>query len=176
MKTAEIQVLTGLSDTLPASTDPNYQCAALCLMLRKTLEELDTQAFTFNAVESTDFSSFKTSLTNWLDDAYDRETEIIQDGVSEITANLPDILAIGAAYVSGGASEAIGCLINIALGRLLGGDSGAIAAYEAKENSVDLTDMIAKLEEIREQIEHILTEFSINTYNDPEGQSWTVGI
>lgn len=175
MKTADIQILSSLSDTLPDPSDSNYQAAALCLMLRKTLEELDTQGFSFNAIETTDLSTFNTSMSDFLSNANDRFDDWLQGEVSTVVANLPDVLSIGAAYVSGGASEVGGLILQRVLGMLFHTEDSR-AQYEGAHKDLDLDDLIAKLEEIREQIEHILTEFSINTYNDPEGQSWVVGI
>ncbi|MGW8324242.1 MAG: hypothetical protein ACWGNI_00970 [Desulfobacterales bacterium] len=175
MISVDIQTVAGAVDTLPASTDPNYQTAVLSLMIRKTFEAMETAGLDITRPEISDFSPFKSSLSTYLQNAYDRETEIITDGVSSISANIPDILSIGAAYVSGGASEAIGCVLNIMIGKMLGGDSGAQGDHRTGDPQ-DLTSLINKLEEIREQISTILTEFNINTYNDPQGQSWSVGL
>lgn len=176
MLSTNFYIVSGAVDDLPASSDPNYQNAVLCLMLRKTLEGMDTEGFDITRPEISDFTTYRASLTSWLDDAYDREAEIIRTGTSEIVANLPDILTIGAAYISGGASAAIGCVIEIMLKRLLGGDSGAVAANEGQTAEVDFTELIAKLEELREQMAAILTEFNINILRDEEEATFSVGF
>jgi len=127
MKEAEIYVLATAEDDLPAKTHALYQSAVTSLVIRKTLENIEDAGIKVTAVENSDFTSYRTALSTYVSNAHDRETEIIQDGVSSIAANLPDILSIGAAFASGGASAAGACVLNIMLGKLLGGDSGAIA-------------------------------------------------
>jgi len=174
MKSADIQILSSLSDTLPDSSDSNYQAAALCLMLRKTLEELDTQGFNFNAVEVSDFSTFNTSMDTFLANANTRFDEWLQGQVASVSANLPDVLAIGAAYVSGGASEVGGLILQRVLGMLFHQEDSR-AEHEGAHANIDTTALEEKLDEVRDAILQALNEFHINIYDDPNMQSWTVG-
>lgn len=175
MKTADIYVVSGATDTLPADSDPMYQSAVLSLVLRKTLENMNTVDIAVTQPEVSDFSTFKSDLSTYLSDAYDRETEIINNGVSSIVANLPDVLSIGAAFVSGGATEAGACILNIVLGKLLGGDSGARGDYRGGETAPDMTEVVEKLEEVRAQIAKIFNEWTINILYDQESGTFMIG-
>ena len=175
MITAQIIDQGTIDTTLPSTSDPLYQLAALSLFYRQQFAALRTAGFQYARPEVSDFTSFKSDLSTYLSNAYDRETEIIQDGIATTTANLPDVLSIGAAFVSGGATEAAACILNILLGKLLGGDSGAEGQYKIGEASPDMTDVVTALEEIRDNIETILNEFNINLYSNEYEQSWSVG-
>jgi predicted TIM-barrel enzyme len=164
-----------INTTLPATSDPMYQVASLALFYKQQFAALRTAGFQFARPEVTDFTTFKNGLSTYLSDAYDRETEIIQDGVATTVATLPDILAIGSAFVSGGATEAGACILNIILGKLLGGDSGAHGDYENAQASPDMSEIVTKLEEITAAIELILTEFNINVFQDEESQTYSMG-
>jgi len=162
-----------IDTTLPATSDPSYQSAALCLTIRQQLAALRTAGFEFQKAQIADVTTYRTSLNDWLEDAQQREDEIIQNGVTEVVANLPDVLAIGSALLSGGADAVVGVVLNMVLERLFGGAQAALGSHG--EADISMTEVVDKLEEIREQMEAILTEFNINLYNDPEGQSWHVG-
>jgi len=164
-----------IDTTLPDTTDPMYQVASLALFYKQQFAALRTAGFQFAKPEVSDFTSFKANLSTYLSDAYDRETEIIQDGVATTVANLPDVLSIGAAFVSGGATEAAACILNIILGKLLGGDSGAHGDYENAQASTDMTEVVSALEDIKNQIEATLNEFNINVYSDEYDSSVKYG-
>jgi hypothetical protein len=151
MLSAEIITIAGASDDLPATTDPAYQMAVLSLMIRKNLENLDTEGFEYTKPEVSDFTGFKSELSTYLQNAYDRETEILQNGFATTIATLPDVLSIGAAFASGGATEAGACILNIVLGKLLGGDSGAMAGYEGKD--IDSSEIVTELQNIQAELE-----------------------
>lgn len=175
MITADIIDQGTINTTLPSPGDPTYQVESLALFYRQQWAALRTAGFNFARPQTSDFSTFQTGLETYLEDAYDRETEIINDGVATTVAALPDILAIGSAFVSGGASAVGAILLEIILGKLIGGDSGARAGYRAGEVSPDMTEVVDALEEIRDMIETILTEFNINLYSGEYEQSWSVG-
>ena len=166
MITADIIDQGAIDTTLPPTSDPLYQLAALSLFYRQQWAALRTAGFNFARPEVSDFSTFNNELSTYLDNAHDRETEIIQTGASAISANLPDILSIGAAFASGGASAAAACVVNTALGKLLGGDSGAIGDYEVSQASPDMTEVVDKLEELRQAVNQVLSTFNINLLSD----------
>ena len=182
MKTSLIQVIGGLSDDLPASTDPAYQNAALCLMLRKQLENLEANGFSFNAVETTDFTTFNTDMNTFLANANQRFDEWLQGQVATVAANLPDVLSIGAAYVSGGATEVGGLILQRVLGHLFH-QTDSYAEHEGVRTDIDteelenkITEVVNKLEEVRVQIATILTEFNINIVKSDEEATFSVGF
>jgi hypothetical protein len=175
MITANIIDQGTIDTTLPATSDPMYQVASLALFYKQQFAALRTAGFTFARPETTDFTTFKNGLATYLSNAYDRETEIIQDGVATTVATLPDVLSIGAAFTSGGASAAAACILNIVLGKLIGGDSGAQGDYEKAQASPDMSEVVTALEEIRDNIELILTEFNINVFRDEESQTYSMG-
>lgn len=164
-----------INTTLPDPGDPTYQTESLCLFLKQQFAALRTEGFKFQKAQIADLSSWETDLEDWLSDAQDREDQILQQGYSSIVATLPDVLAIGSAYMSGGADAVLGCLVNIILERTFGGSQAATGSYNQAANTPNFNDLIDKLEEIRVQIDTILTEFNINLYEDPTGASWTVG-
>lgn len=164
-----------IDTTLPSTSDPMYQIASLALFYKQQFASLRAAGFQFAKPEVSDFTSFKNSLSTYLSDAYDRETEIIQNGVATTVATLPDVLSIGAAFVSGGATEASACILNIILGKLLGGDSGAHGDYEQAQANPDMSEIVTALEEIKGQIEATLNEFNINLYSDAEDSSVKYG-
>lgn len=196
MLEALLPVIGTLNETLPDTSDSMYQSAALALTLHKIIKNLSDEGFTFRAPEVSDFTTYRASLSDYLDAAYERETEIIQQGFSNVIANLPDVLTIGAAFASGGASAAGACILEIILGKLLGGDSGAQGEYASK--SIDMSEVVSALEaidmrlanlessgkpiaeigeEVKEAIYSVLTEFNIHIVkSDDEEATFSVGF
>lgn len=166
-----------INTTLPDPGDPTYQSEALCLFLRQQFAALRTASFQFEKAQVSDITSFQTSLSTWLANQQAREDEILADGVATTVATLPDILAIGAAYMSGGATAAIGCIVNMVMKKMFGGDQGATGSYNQAQasGSVDFDEIIAKLEEIRGQIEQVFTDYNVNIINSREDAFFSLG-
>ena len=128
MLTSDIITLSGLSDTLPTPGDPTYQTECLSLMLRKTLEALDTNSFGFERAESSDFTSYSNGMKDFIDDMNEREDEILLNGVSSIVATLPDVLPIIGAVLSGGTAAVPSILLNGLVSQLFRSRNSAITA------------------------------------------------
>lgn len=169
-----------LVETTPAASPydsayPTENTERLSYYILQQWEALRIAGLKFTKPETSDFSGFKASLSDYLSLAYQRETEIIQQGFSNIVANIPDILSIGAAYASGGATEAIGCILNIAIGKMLGGDSGAQGDYEQSQLEIDMAEVVEKLEALETAIHTIMNEYTINIHSDKEDVSFRGG-
>lgn len=137
-----------INTTLPDPSDPMYQPASLCLFLKQTFASMRSAGLHVQKAQIADLTSYQSSLGTWLTNAQAREDEILTEGASEVVANLPDVLAIGAAYMSGGATAAIGCIQSIVLKRLFGGDQAALAGYQqAGASEIDLSEIVEKLDE-----------------------------
>ncbi len=204
MKQSDIQTIAGALDTLPVDSDPMYQPAVLALMIRKNLEALDTQGFNFKLAETTDLTSFNNDMTTYLANANTRFDEWLQGQVATVAANLPDVLAVGEAMLSGGGSAVGALVLNRVLGMAFHREDSR-AQHEGAHTNVDSAAIVTALENIetilttfadrhestggnsiadmldttlqaiRDEIMQVLNEFNINIYSDPENAQWSVG-
>jgi len=157
--------------TLPATSDPMYQVAALALFYRQQFAALRTAGFQFASPEISDFTAYNTAADDWLDDANDRFDAWLQGQIATAIGNVPDVLQIGAAFVSGGATEVGAILLTKILNHMF-----HVADSRAQhEGPQDTAAIVAKLEEVRAQIEATLDEFNINIFQEEHEQSWSVG-
>ena len=176
-----------IDTTLPDTSDPMYQPAALCLFLRQTFALMRTAGLNIQKAQVSDLTSYQSSLGTWLAQQQAREDEILVEGASEIAANLPDVLAIGAAYMSGGATAALGCIQSIVMKRLFGGDTSAEASYNQTqaagvdtsgiealmEEFNDMFDKFALIEEQYSRLEAFFNNLTINLKSEEWEQSYT---
>ena len=157
MKTAVIYTNATFSDTIPAPGDPTYQTEVLALMLRKTLENMESAGMVFTAPEAGDFTTFNNEATGFMSDANARMDEILTTGVSSIVANVPDVLSIMAAISSGGGSEVLSILLRAVLAQMWHDRDSSITAAQGEPQysdlSVDLSTLEQELAAIRAELE-----------------------
>ena len=163
-----------IDTTLPATSDPMYQVASLALFYKQQFAALRTAGFQFARPETSDFTAYNTAADDWLDDANARFDAWLQGAVGEVIGNVPDVLSIGAAFVSGGATEVGAILLSKILNHMFHVEDSR-AQYEGARENVDTEAIVDKLEEVREQIEATLNEFNINLYRDAEDSSVKYG-
>ena len=150
MKQADIFVVTGASDTLPATSDPMYQTSVLSLMIRKTLENVEAQGIDIVRTEVADFEAFEFDMNDFIDKSGQRLDDLLTTGVTTVIANLPDVLEIGAAYASGGATAVGGIILNKVIGHMF-----HVADSNAEHGSeIDLSAIEEQLEALNEKLEN----------------------
>lgn len=196
MKTATLPTIGTLETDLPTPGDPTYQQEALALNLHKVLKELSDEGFVVNMTETSDLTAFSNDVADGVDDYMERYEDLLQEGASSVIANIPDVVSIIAALLSGGSEPVLVILLQGVLDVILrhvdhrtdeaNGDPEAIAAIVAELEAINAkiettgTEGIADvlntlLEDIRSQIETTLNEFTINISGDDMSQSWSVG-
>lgn len=74
MRVANIAASTTIDTTLPPTSDPMYQSAALALELRQTLKNLNDNGFVLQQAEASDYvsidnqlDSYLTAMSSWID-------------------------------------------------------------------------------------------------------------
>ena len=165
-----------INTTLPDTDDPNYQQACLSLFFRQQFDALRNDDVEFQFAESTDFSTFNTDLLDGVDDFEERLDEILANGVSSVVAVLPDVTPIIAALLAGGGGAVIPILLKGVMDVMLRHmNSRTTAAQGDFSEGVDSAGIITALEEIKDQMDAVLTEFNINLHDDMEQSSWSVG-
>lgn len=175
MLTALIYDQGTINTTLPSPGDPTYQTEALSLALRKTLQNLFDEGFSFTRAESADFTSFGGDAQDAVDDYMDRYEEILQTGASEVVAALPDVMPIIAALLSGGSAPVLSILAQGVLDTLLRHkDTGVTEAGEEISNA-DMSGVETRLDNIEAALYQVLNEFTINILESSTDQSWSVG-
>ena len=174
MITAEIVDQGTIDTSLPPTTDPLYQVAALSLFYRQMFAALRTAGFSFKRPQTSDLTTFNTNMNDWLDDANARFDAWLQGAVGEVISNVPDVLLVGEALVTGGASAVGSIVLEKMLNHMFHVEDSR-AQYEGAHENVDTAALEAKLEEIRLQMEEILTQFNINIFADEYQQTWSVG-
>ena len=171
MLEASFPTIGTLDETLPATSDPQYQSAALCLSLHKIIKAISDEGFTITKPEASDFSSYSNNVKDYIDKMAQREDEILRNGFSTVVATLPDVLSIMAAISSGGLAEVPSILLNALMSQ----------AFRSRDTLLDVEggdtdqDLIEALNEIRDKIDLVLTEFNINVIGSIEDQAWSVG-
>lgn len=155
-------------------TAENYweEYAAYCYCV--SMWNLSAAGITMTQSEVSDFTAYNTLADTWLDDANDRFDAWLQGAVGEAIGNVPDVLQIGAAFVSGGASEVGVIILSKILNHMFHVEDSR-AQYEGAHENIDMDAIVAKLEEVRAEIETTLSEFNINIFLDEYQQSWSVG-
>ena len=183
MKTAAFPTIGTLDETLPATSDSQYQQAALSLTIHKIVKNLSDEGFEFTKPEATDFTAFNTEVNTFITDMNTRFDEILAQGFSEVVANLPDVLNIMAAISSGGLSEVPAILLNAILGQMFHWRDSSIEAAEGEPLAeLDVSGIVTQLEAIEARlalmetaIQEILTDFNINVFRDEETQTYSFG-
>ena len=166
MKKVELSTLS-LAPVAAAVYDvdkPSENQERLAYNLNTILLALQAQNFEFTAVETSDFATFNTDMNSWLDDANARFDAWLQGAVGEAIGNVPDAIAIGSAFVSGGATE-VGAII---LEKILNHMFHVEDSRAQYEGSQDLTEIADKLEEVVTAIHTIMNEYTINLHTDVE--------
>ena len=176
MKKVELSALS-LAPVAAAIYDvdkPSENQERLAYNLNTILLALQAQNFEFTAVETSDFATFNTDMNSWLDDANARFDAWLQGAIGEAIGNVPDAIAIGSAFVSGGATEVGAIILEKMLNHMFHVEDSR-AQYEGAHENVDTDAIVNKLEEVRAQIEATLNEFNINLYNDADDSSVKYG-
>jgi hypothetical protein len=159
MKTAQLQVPASLDQTLPTPGDPTYQMEALARTIHNTLIELNTENFEFSAAEASDFNTYGNDMKTFIDNMRDREDEILLSGFSSIIANLPDVIPLISAILSGGTAAIPSILLNALIGQLYRSRNSAITAKEGEVLSdLDTGGVEDGLSEIYQELQNIKTE------------------
>lgn len=175
MKTAQFQVPASLDQTLPTPGDATYQTEQLALILNNTIKELDDEGFEFSSAESSDFSTYGNSLKTFIDNMHEREEDILTTGATTVVANLPDVLPIIGAILSGGTAAIPSILLNAVISQLFRSRDTAIEVKggEILPSDVDLTDLVDAVEGIQnthdvieEHVSEILRSFKIPANGD----------
>jgi methionine synthase II (cobalamin-independent) len=175
MRTANFPSIGTLNTTLPDPGDPTYQTEALALTLHQIIKDLSDNGFEFSQVISTDLSTWTTNVQDAVDDYIEKYEDLLQTGASEVTANLPDVLSIMAAVVSGGSDAIIGVLLQGVLDVLMRHKDTRTDHYNGDTAEVDMSEVIDVLEEIRDNIAAVLTEATINVISSREDSFFQVG-
>lgn len=165
MKTASLPDPGTIETDIPEPGEAGYQQECFALYLRQVFKNLYDEGFAFNSVESSDLSSFSGDVADGLDDYIERYEEILLDGASEITANIPDVLPIMAALVSGGSAPVLSILLQGVLDAFLRNRNASITQSEGE--TLDTSELV-------DAIRTVLNEFTINIIGDLESQSWSV--
>lgn len=191
--TADFPTIGTLDETLPATSEPIYQLAALSLTVHKIIKNLSDNNFQFKQAIESDFTTFGTDTQGAIDDHITRYEEFLQGAAASVVADLPDVLPIIGALLSGGSEPVMAILLQGVLDTLLrhkdrrteeyGGDkaevdmSSVVTAIEEVRDKLDDsgTNITERLEEVRQQMDSILNEFTINLHDDAEGASWSAG-
>lgn len=141
MKTATFQVPVSLDQTLPSPGDATYQTEQLALILNNTIKELDDEGFEFATAESSDFSSYGTDLKTFIDNMHEREEDILLTGATTVVANLPDVLPIIGAILSGGTAAIPSILLNAVVSQLFRSRDTSVESFggEIINGDIDLS-------------------------------------
>lgn len=177
MKTANFVSLGALPTFSVSESADNYWEERANYEWSAFVRNLSLAGISVSQAETSDLSTYAGDWQDALDDWGQRLDEILANGFSEVIVNLPDVLPIIGALLSGGAEPVLSILLDGVL-RVLNKqlDSRvAEAGGEIEGGSIDFTEVIEKLEEIRAEIETTLAEFNINMYNEEYQQSWSVG-
>ena len=176
MITVTLPTIGTLETGLPDTTHELYQSAALSYELLRILKAMSDAGMTIRQAESSDFTSFNADTLTGIDDFEERLDEILASGVSSVSAALPDVTSIIAALLSGGSGAVIPILLKGVLDTILRHmNSRTTAAQGDFSEGVDSAGIITALEEIKDQMDAVLTEFNINLHDDMEQSSWSVG-
>lgn len=177
MKNLALRATGTIDTTLPATSDPGYQQAALSLYIRQVCDDLATAGFSFQAAETTDFTTYVSDFNNGMDDFGDRLDEILSTGVSTVVANLPDVAPIIGALLAGGGGAVIPILLNGVADTLLRhmNSRTTSAGGEFVGGDVDTTALETKLDEIEAAILQVLNEININVFRDEDTQTYSSG-
>lgn len=175
MLTAEIYDQGTINTTVPSPGDPTYQTECLSLALRKTLQNLYDNDFVFERAETTDLNTWGGDMQDALDDYIDRYEDILQTGASSVVANLPDVLPIIAALMSGGAEPVLAILLQGVLDAVLRHKNTGVTEAGEEISNADVSGIEDRLDNIESAIYQVLDEFTINIIGDLEAQSWSVG-
>ena len=171
MITVDIVDQGTIDTTLPPTSDPLYQIASLALFYKQQFAALRAAGLQFKRPEVSDLSTLNTDMNSWLDDANARFDAWLQGAVGEVISNVPDVLAVGEAMLTGGASAVGAIVLEKTLNHMFHVEDSR-AQYEGAQDMAAIED---KLEEIRAQIEATLNEFNINIYSDQEDSSVKYG-
>lgn len=119
MKQATFPVVGTLDETLPVTTDPLYQSAALSLTIHKIFKELGDQGMSIIQVDSTDMASIESDLRGF-GDTFDTwlSTAAVASTAGEPIPNnpaLPSLTAALPALLAGGWAALVPVLINLAI-------------------------------------------------------------
>lgn len=172
---ASFPTIGTLDTTLPSTSDPAYQLASLALDVHKIIKNLSDEGFVFRQAEASDFTAWEGSVTDALDDYIERYEDILQSGFSEVVANLPDVISIMGAIVSGGGEGVISILLQGILDVILRHKDTRSDYYNGDTAEVDTAALVAKLDDLIDAIYSILTTFNINLYAESEEANWSVG-
>lgn len=175
MRTASFPTIGTLNTTLPSPGDPTYQSEALALTIHQTIKNLSDAGFEFAQVVSGDLSTYTTNTQDAIDDYIERYEDLLISGASEVVANLPDVLGIMAALVSGGAEPVIGILLQGVLDVLMRHKDTRTDQYNGDRAEVDMSGVVTQLEAIETKIEQILTEHTINVISSHEDAYFQIG-
>ena len=196
MRTANLPTITGISATLPAAGEPTRQAEHLCQTLHYILLDMKAEGFVFQQAETTDFTTFGNGVSDGLDDYVDRFDDLLRTGTTAVAANIPDVLPIIGALLSGGAEPVLAILLQGVLDTMLrhwdtradvaDGDptnsdmSGVITALEAietmleehKDTFIDAEDTTAAdlLVKLETAIYGVLTQLNINLFSREDEQ------
>lgn len=186
-RTASFPTIGTLDRTLPATSEPLYQVANLALTIHDIIKALSDNSFQFKQAIDSDFTTFGTDTQNALDNYIDRYEDFLQTGASAVAANLPDVLPIIGALLSGGSEPVIAILLQGVLDTLLRHKDVRTNEYDGDKAEVDLSSVVTaiqevrdklddngtniteRLEEVRQQVDSIMTELTINLHDDYEG-------
>ena len=167
MITVTLPTIGTLTTTLPDTDDPLYQSAKASYELLRILKAMSDAELTIRQPETSDFTTFNTDTLDGIDDFGERLDEILATGVSDVVANLPDVTSIIAALLSGGSSAVIPILLKGVLDVMLRHmNSRTTAAGGDYSGEVDTAGIEEKLDDIKDQIEATLNEFTINLFSD----------
>lgn len=165
-----------LDTTLPDTSDPMYQPASLCLDIHKILKAAADQGMSISQAVASDFSTYETNIQSAIGDFMTRCTELLTTGSSSTSASLPSIVPLATAILAGGSNVVVPLLINTLVDVVLKQfNVRADVANGEPGGTVDFTDVVDKLDEVRAQIETTLTEFTINIQSAIDEQTFSVG-
>jgi len=157
-----------IDTTLPSTSDPMHQVAALALFYRQQFAALRTAGFQFKRPEVSDLSSYNTSVNSWLDDANDRFDDWLQGEVAEVIGNIPDAITVGEAMVTGGA----GAVVAVLLEKIIQSQFNVEDSRMQYEGAQDIAALVDKLDEVVSAIETVMGTLNINIINDEETEAY----